>query len=501
MLRMVPRVTLQPSPQANSDRIAVKASPRGIRAGFAVIGDGVGGALTFTVMPKPWGKDRAAVFERQHQAGTSTHITLFELDTVEVVTDSAVRDRIAQGLLETRSIGEADMASRDGCLLERVRLTGRDGLVGSASSFGGLEDIVRLMLLAKRDPPSLGPAGYRGTAAASMLRIVTQQMFLEEVGRVIDRARPRYRTRTDSLRTPRGKLSAQSLALALATGRPTIESRFDDLSTDTDLLRIVLAALNVVATCPAPRLLATLADPLRSRAVAFARRMDSVSILDRERALLAYSRLTVTPLDRPWKPALDLAADVLALNAVIPEGDRAETSHTYTFSLHMEEWWEKVLADAISIRADKGSVFAQRPVKSPWRGGNVGYIDLYFALGGHAVLADAKYKPISETIGSADGYQLFAYSHTAVSSELGRPEIAAVLYPARGAADGGTRKRLRRRTKPKFMLYMIELPFPGRDDVLTDLTWRAYLERVASKIDLALRPGLIDSTATVGSEA
>ncbi|WP_243073825.1 McrC family protein [Microbacterium sp. SS28] len=477
--------------QMISDRIAIKASPRGTRAGFCAISDGAGGALTFTVLPKPWADARGAVSAIHHHRGMSTHVTLFELDTVEIVTEPGVRDLIAQGLLETggeaEAGAEAEGGTHDGYLLERVRLVGVDEVAEPRPAGRSLEDVVRVMLLVKRQRSVLGGAGYQGSPEASLLRIVSQQMLLDEVGRVIDRVRPRYRTRTESLATPRGKLSAQSLALALTTGRPTVESTFDELSTDTDVLRIVLAALRVVATDPAPSRLSTIVGSLQSRAIGFARRLDSVTILDRERALLAHRRLAMSPLDQPWRVALDLAAEVLSRHAIVPEGHEAWTSRTITISLYMEKWWEQVLADALRICADSGSVAEQLPVSSPWTGGGEGSADLFFALDGHAILADGKYKLDESTIGAADAYQLFAYSYTADAPQIGRPESAAVFYPARKAAAGGTRSILERATSPDFRLHLVDLPFPSRDDVMTDLAWRSYLERLASRIAVAFR--------------
>lgn len=487
MSRTVQTVAPPTSPQVSSARIAIKASPRGTRAGFTVVDDGSGGVVTFTVLPKPWAVGPRAASAVRHIPGASTHVTLFELDTVELITEPAVRDRIADGLLETASGSERQGAKSDEYLLQRVRLVGAIEDTGKTPAFGGLEDVVRLILLAERQPSLVGDAGYQGTAEASLLRIVAQRMLLDEVGRVIDRARPRYRTRTETLTTPRGKLSAQSIALSTLTGRPAVESTFDELSTDTDVLRIVLAALRVIATDPVPSLFSTIAAPLRSRAIGFARRLDSVSILDRERALLAYGRLAMSALDRPWKPALDLAAEILGRKAIMPKGQEVSAAHAISISLYMEKWWEQVLADALRMCADRGTVFEQLSVESPWMGGGRGNADLYFDLDGRTILADAKYKLDESGIGAADAYQLFAYSHTADAPLTGSPDAAAVFYPVRGAVAGGTRSVLLRVTRPIFHLQLIELPFPSRDDVITDLAWRSYLERLASLIASSIR--------------
>lgn len=481
---------------AASVRIAVRASPGGTRAGFFVVEDGAGGAVTVTVLPKPWADSPSTVWATRHLAGTSTHITLFELDTVEIATESDVRDRIAQGLLETASSSGPGRVSRDGFLLERVRVLGADVGAELRRAVGNLEDVVRLMLLVRRQRSSFDDSGYQGTPEASLLRVVTHKMFLDEVGRVIDRARPRYRTRTKSLTAPHGRLSAQSLVVSLATGRPTIESTFDELSTDTDVLRIVLAALRVVATDSVPSPLLAIAAPLRFRAIGFARRLDFVKILDRERALLAYRRLALSPLDRSWKPTLDIAAEVLSRKAIMPDGQDTSTSHAITVSLYMEKWWEQVLAAALRIGADRGSVSEQLAVESPWSGGELGHADLYFDLDGKTILADAKYKLDGSGIGAPDAYQLFSYSYMAASEALGAPESAAIFYPTRGGVDGRVRSVMVRMSPPDFHLHLVELPFATRDDVMSDVAWRSYLDRLASQIR-----GTLQASSPAGAAA
>lgn len=445
--------------------------------------------MTFTVLPKPWATNRASVTATHHTPGAATHVTLYELDTIEIITDSSVRDRVAQGLLDTGDGAEDEASARETCLLERVRSSGATVVAPAAK--GGLEDVVRLALLAKRQRSSFSRPGYGGSPSASLLRLVTQHMFIDEVSRVIDQARLHYQTRVAALALPRGKLSAQSLALAIATGRPSIVSSFDELSADTDALRIVLAALRVAATEPAPRFLTTIAAPLRSRAVGLARRLDVVSVLDRERALLAYRRLVMTPLDRPWKAALNLAAEVLERKAVVPEGEGWRTRNAVAISVYMEKWWEQVIADALRVCADPDSVIEQLAVPSPWKGASEGTADLYFALGGRTILADAKYKLDERMIGSSDSYQLFAYSYTAESTSLGKPTSAAVFYPMRGDSSRSPRIRsnLARATLPDFDLRLVDVPFPRRDDVMSDLSWRFYLQRLASGIKSTLTRG------------
>ena len=346
------------APPGNS-RIAFRASPRGTRAGFAVLSDWAGGALTVTVLPKPWGPSHGRhLLIPQHVPGKTSHITLFETDSAEVQSTPTAIRALTQAILEI----SGQQGRQD--LLQLIRAPG-GGIPTPSSEGGAFDSVVSLMLLAKRQKAALGD-GFRGAAAESLLRLVEQHLFVDEVRRVVDRARPGYLERVDHLSSPRGALSGTSLALALLTGRPEVECRFDEQSTDTTVLRIVLAGLRAVATDRVPPVLARIAAPIRSQAVGLARRLDSVTVLDSERALLAARRLVLHSLERPWAGALEGAVQVLSRRSVVPLDGDADTDRSVAIHLYMEKWWEQCLLGALRSIADPGSLHEQVPVRAPW---------------------------------------------------------------------------------------------------------------------------------------
>ncbi|MFC7597571.1 hypothetical protein ACFQU3_19815 [Terrabacter sp. GCM10028922] len=488
-------------------RIAIRASPRGIRAGFAVLPDGAGGNLTVTILPKPW---RKAGGERlltpRHDPGTTTHVTMYESEIVEVQSTQSVIGSLTQAILEISSIEGRQY------LLELVRARA-EGVPVSQPDVGEFETLVNLMLLAKRQRSSLTEQGFRGTAVPSLLRLVQQHLFVTEVRRVIDRARPTYVERVDRLSSPRGKLSGSSLAIALLTGTPWLESRFDEQSTDTTVLRIVLAGLRAVATDRVPAHFAAVAGPIRSSAVGLAGRLEGVAILDTERALLAARSLVVDVLDRPWAEAVDLAIQVLSRKSVVPADGTIDTPRAASIHLYMEKWWEQCLADGLRLIADPGSFHEQVPVPPPWGPVTASGLppfadasfapvpeqnadatrkaDFIFSMNERRVLADAKYKMGSHSLGAADGYQMFSYSHTASVPISGQSiSEGAVFYPLRASGTGRSRghrqTKLMRATNPRFILRLVDLPFASPADVRTDTAWHHYVAVLASGIRRAL---------------
>jgi 5-methylcytosine-specific restriction endonuclease McrBC regulatory subunit McrC len=113
--------------------------------------------------------------------------------------------------------------------------------------------------------------------------------------------------------------------------------------------------------------------------------------------------------------------------------------------------------------------------------------DFIFTLDERHFLADAKYKLDAQSLSAADGYQMFAYSHTA-SVPVSGDEISSgvVIYPRRvtgaGRSRGHGRRKLVRATEPRFDLRLVDLPFPSPADVGTDAAWRDYVSSLASSI-------------------
>lgn len=478
--------------------VAFRASPRGSRAGFIVIPDGAAGALTITVLPKPWNThERRHLLLPEHVPGTSTHATLFEGESAEMASSARVVSALTHGVL--------DIGDREGRkdLLQLLRARG-SGTTPPPASADSLESVISLMLLAKRQRTSLDDRQYRGAAAESLLRVVEQQLFVDEVRRVIDRARPGYLERVDRLSSPRGALSGTGLALALLTGTPEVECRFDEQTTDTPVLRIILAALRTVATDHAPAALTHLAAPVRSQAVALARRLDTVTVLERERALLAARQLVLHNLERPWARAVEQAVQVLSRTSVVPLDGSAGTERAVAIHLSMEKWWEQCLLGALQHVADPGTTHPQAPVGSPWAPASGTpkpedrNADFIFVMNGRCFLADAKYKVDESSLGASDGDQMFAYSHTAVlpGSDV-LTEAGAVFYAQPGRGTVRSREVLIRTTAPRYELQLLDLPFPSPTDVRTDVAWRVYLESLAECIRQDLTPA-VTTPQTVG---
>ena len=480
--------TLMMTATSSGTRLWIKASPRGMRSGFAVLPDGAGGRVTFTVLPKPWSIAAPIVRGYAHTPGATTHVVMHETEAAALSTTSSSAGVLATGLADV-SRDQADLLALGAPTDEVAPATG-----GVGDPF---RELIDLMLLAERGSLASSPLTFQGAFAPSLLRLLTHERLLRIVESLIFRARPRYQERTETLEMPRGRLHEKSLLLSISTGTPRVESTFDELTMDTHLLQVVASALRVIASDRLPRKVTALRPGLQARAILVLRYLSGVTLINREQALRAAERLWLSPLDRIWEPAIASAIPVLRDWAVTPESE-VERTDAILVHISTEKFWEQCLELALESAFNGVAVSRDaRPgdrvsVPAPWappapRGSEPSedptssLPDFMFWSGRRVVVADAKYKlGVGKAPSSSDGYQLFAYSHLATLS--GRPsDVAVLLYPARAEAHPwqSALARLRDRTHP---LWLAHLPFPTRHSLQTQTSWAAYVARVATTV-------------------
>ena len=473
---------------SSSARLWLKASPKGKRSGFTVLSDGAGGRVTVAVLPKPWSETGQSVYEYVHVPGSTTHVTTFETGVVAINSSVNALGSLAMSLADISAVNSDLLTIGDASahLVDTVSTLG--------DPFGHLVD---LMLLAERGSLTDRPLNFEGTFVPSLLRLLAHERLLRTVEDLIFRARPRYVEQTELLGIPRGRLDAKSLLLSINTGFPQVESTFDELSTDTPILQIVASALRVVASDRLPPKISELRPRLQSRAIQLLRHLSTVTLIDRERALLLAEAIWVGPFDQIWKPAIDAAVPVLQEWAVSPEGG-SENTEAVAMQISTEKFWEQCLELAlrsafglVAVSSD-GNAGNGVSVPAPWdmarassdppsepRTGS--FPDFMFRARHRTIVADAKYKlGIGSAPGSSDGYQLFAYSHLATLNGTSS-DLAVLLYPAR-QGEPNRHTELKRLRDFSYPLWLVRLPFPRTSDIRNQQRWNLYIANLANQL-------------------
>lgn len=429
--------------------------------------------LSVAVLPKPWAAGARVV---SVDATTATHVTLHELDHLYV--------RAPLPALVGLAAWPADDPAQ--ALLTPCRAP--DRLPVPAGSAGGFDALLDLAALSERARVTPAGQGDRRPEHHPALRLLLFNRFLAEFERQAGHARPRYVERDEVLTAPRGRLDGAGLAVAVHTGAPAVRCRYDELTYDSPLLQVIRAALTVVAQARPPAAVAHLDPGLAVRAARHVAALPGVAPLPRSYAAHAGGHLRLTGRERHWSEALALAGQVLADGALSPRRGADEHAAS-SLVLPTEKLWERILAAALptvvaDLRDNADNALADGvEVDAPWSAVGVDgerYPDFVGTVRGEVTVIDAKYKLLDGRLGSADAYQLFAYSH--LTRLHGDPARRAVVIGVTSGAAHVCALVRSPATTPPFPLHVLSAGFPSRDQVRHRLSWSAYLRELAAEI-------------------
>lgn len=226
-------------------------------------------------------------------------------------------------------------------------------------------------------------------------------VFESEIRRALAQGMVRgYRLRSEALTTLRGRIDVAG-QLRVRQGRPfPLECRFEDYTEDTELNRVVKAALRRLLQVP--RLDARLVGRLRHRHRAF----DTVAAVEYSPG--SVPELAFTRLNRHWEVADRLARLILRQQSLRDrEGALVGTAFTVDMNGLFERFVEEIVRDearraGLKLISQAPRKLAERVAIRP---------DLVLRGGGRDLaVADAKYKELSPgELPRADLYQLLAY--------------------------------------------------------------------------------------------
>lgn len=481
----------------NSATLTFIASPRGRRSGLVTLDDGNDGALVIAILPKLWAENLREHYCFSHSPGHQTHISVFETQRFSIRTSATALGYLVENLSKLSSQYELlTLAPPRGA--EHTQVIDQD-----SNSESYLQDLFQLLQLANRTKSSIENLEILGGFEHVVTRFVKQQELIELAIPVILRSSPNFRSTSDTLPSPKGRLNSKDVAYAELSGWPRIQSTFDELSYDTPQLQVLKASLHVIANDNYPGWVRKLVPSLQSSAVQLSQHLRGVTLLRPADAVSAASSLRFTPSERVWEKVMVAAIAVLRRSAVTPDTG-VEKQRNVFFTISTEKFWEECLEIGIrristlfAVNAD-GEVDPRVEVFSPWSPEpresflelpanpsptevvNERFPDFLFSLGEHLVVADAKYKLIHSRPSSSDANQMFAYSH--LSAMAGKiPNSAALIYPT-STAEIPRQLETFRMPGRDMKLWLIHVHFPARTDLHNTASWFRYLDRLTGQL-------------------
>lgn len=378
----------------------------------------------------------------------------------------------------------------------------RAGQIRSAAADGLGEESAGQLLDATRAADQMDP-----------LALLAELDFVHELHRLQHRIRKGYVPEEDRLAAVRGRITDRGVLEYEMTGIPLLECRFDEFVEATPLFRVLVTALDVVASGTLRSTLGIGTDGLfgsgsEVHPMTMREQLRSIPSLPLPVARATAERLRLTRLQQVWQRPLDLARRILRAESV-ETGEATQEGSMTVWTVDTAKVWESILEQAFEAApSEQHRVRVSRPtMPPPWIGlGDKRQVDLTVRLGNDTYLVDAKYKLGTPGSSTADQYQLFAYS--LVNAEP--PTAVALVYPlpmtngdspkdsdswsARIASHPKspfTRESLNAPGEhPKVVLHLLQAPFASPEVLGNERHWKVYLEGVGKGLaqELPRRP-------------
>lgn len=343
-------------------------------------------------------------------------------------------------------------------------------------------------------------------------------LYLEELEAHLHDLRRGYVEDEALLGSVRGRVIADSVAVAEAGGDNRIQCRFDSFTEGTPLLRVLVTAIETVAGGTWVSLLSDggpLGRSLRNRASSCRRLLANIPALPRDEAVSVGRRLRLTRLTRRFEDCLSLAQQVLEQTRTLFAREGINSGAAWIWTLDTSAAWERMLMDAFHARSNsadsavhfgKNSADSRWPawvpenVHPPWSGLGGRRLPDILALKDEGVwILDAKYKGAGsgpKNVDSADQNQMFVYAHMTLTEPPA--ENLAVVYPVL-CHEGDKPRRDSREdwameqgrwthghaATPR--LHRFDIPFPEPEALADTGQWHDYLERAGKSLHRAMK--------------
>lgn len=426
------------------------------------------GALTIVVLPKIWNenKDKLRVLWNKKQVV----FTLYENQSAQVDIDGSEKEIAQRYQLFEEILQQSDVESEGksykeeqnkGPLITEIGFfrTSEYLKITHQEESQTIQSILRLLLLIHHTKIEQTDDVFIKKLQDYTLSPLTHLRYLNEIEKVLHNFRRGYVAQSDKLQVIRGRVDVRDVGRAEEAETTQLLCHYDEFTKGTPLMRILTAALEVVASGnwlsfrKKQKASDNFGVEIRNRGAKYRRYLNSIVAYPRSRALVEARKLRLNRMEKQFQPALELAKMVLENSQNIFSRQGKLRSNAWCWSVMMSDVWEGILVQGLARSlgqenvvhyekwvADKSTdngVFS-KPVPAPFVGGSPRRPDILLKNKGQNWIVDAKYslkeKERDQGKEASRNYQFQMFIYANLTSEDGRGKWAdelALIYPTR----------------------------------------------------------------------
>lgn len=460
--------------------------------------------MTVIVLPKLWKITQAE--NTLHEWGSDQPhlvISTYELAHVRIEVNHPVQAELCRGL--EKAAKNHDGLSKETLL---VREFNDDELyeLDQQNDAMNYSDLFSLCCLYNTANNGINQPLLEASMNNKVLQLFTMKQFIDELKPLLRFLRQSYLQTQERTSSLRGRITGRGMIQHVAEGSLVLECEFDEFTANIPLYRVMMTAITVVEHQTQTSIASVW--NLQREAKQLRRNLSHIQSYTVNQAIQLGCQLSLNRLQQGrWERPLKMALAILQDQGLFSFG-HAEQDQGIVWNINTAtEIWEKITlagANAVvklgnsppSFCIGQGEKRDDVDIFDPWgktgrqhHGNGIIRPDIVLHDGQDLHCWDSKYKFIGNGTGSVDDrYQLFAYSHL-VSHGTGKDKQSAkrlaLLYPAMddvGVRLNQTRMPLQPKPKDDVLLSSLALPFPSRETVQNQRSWRRYLDSLTQAL-------------------
>ena len=460
--------------------------------------------VTVIVLPKFWKRRQWA--NTVHQWGTDqSHLVIstYELARVRIEVNHPVQAELCRGL--EKAAKKQDGLSKETLLVQEFI---NDGLyeLDEQNDAMNYSDLFSLCCLYNTANYGTNQPLLEASMNNKVLQLFTMKQFIDELKPLLRFLRQSYLQTQERTSSLRGRITGRGMIQHVAEGSLVLECEFDEFTANIPLYRVMMTAITVVENQTQTSIASVW--NLQREAKQLRRNLSHIQSYTVNQAIQLGGQLSLNRLQQArWERPLKMALAILQDQGLFSFG-HAEQDQGIVWNINTAtEIWEKITLAGAKAAVKRGAsprsfCIGQDEkrdhveIYDPWvktgsehHGNGVIRPDIVLHDGQDLHCWDSKYKYIGNGTGSVDDrYQLFAYSHL-VSHGTGKDKQSAkrlaLLYPTmEGVGVRLNQTRMPPQPKPEddVVLSSLALPFPSRETVQNQRSWRQYLSAITQTL-------------------